>query len=58
MLLEEHYHEAPDVSYADMTARDFDIVLDDVIIKSCLDQTDLADPFDIKEFSVLRIHLL
>jgi hypothetical protein len=52
MLLEEHYHEAPDVSYADVTANDFDVVPDDVIIKSCLDQTELNDPFDMKEFSV------
>ena len=49
MLLEEHYHEAPDVSYAEVTARNFDVVPDDVIIKSCLNHTDLID---IKEFSV------
>ena len=49
MLLEEHYHEAPDVSYAEVTAKDFDVVPDDVIIKSCLDQDEHADA---KEFSV------
>lgn len=49
MLLEEHYHEAPDVSYAEVTAKDFDVVPDDVIIKSCLDQDEYADA---KEFSV------
>ncbi|CAI8053290.1 Ultraviolet-B receptor UVR8 [Geodia barretti] len=52
MLLEEHYHEAPDVSYADVTANDFEVVPDDVVIKSCLDQDELVDPFDLKNFSI------
>ena len=52
MLLEEHYHEAPGASYADAAAKDFDVVPDDIIIKSCLDQDELTDPFDIKEFLV------
>ena len=51
MLLEEHYHEAPDVSYADVTA-DFEVVPDDLVIKSCLNQDERVDSFDIKEFSV------
>lgn len=54
MLLEERYHEAPDVSYADVTANDFDVVLDDAVIKSFLDQTELVTPFDVKDFSVVK----
>lgn len=54
MLLEEHYHEAADVSYADVTANDFDVVLDDAVIKSFLDQTELVAPFDVKDFSVVE----
>lgn len=57
MLLEEHYHEAPDVSYADVTAKDFEVVPDDFVIKSCLQQDDLAYPFDIKEFTVSLLSL-
>lgn len=57
MLLEEHYHEAADVSYADITANDFDVVLDDVVIKSFLNQAELVAPFDVKDFSVIK-HLL
>jgi hypothetical protein len=52
MLLEEHYHEAPDVSYADVTAKDFDVVPDDMVIKSFLDYTELIDPFTIKDFTI------
>ena len=54
MLLEEHYHEAPDVSYADVTAKDFDVVPDDMVIKSFLDYTELIDPFTLKDFSVIE----
>lgn len=54
MLLEEHYHEAADVSYADVTANDFDVVLDDAVIKSFLDQAELVSPFDVKDFSVVE----
>ena len=52
MLLEEHYHEAAGVSYADVTADDFEVVPDDVVIKTFLEQAELTDPFDIKDFSV------
>ena len=52
MLLEEHYHEAPDVSYADVTANDFDVVPDDVVIKTCLNQDDVVEPFNIENFTV------
>ena len=48
MLLEEHYHEAPDVSYAD----DFDVVPDDIVIKSCLDQDEINELTNVRDFPV------
>lgn len=55
VMLEEHYHEAPDVSYADVTAKDFDVVLDDAVIKSVLDLDEPIEPFDVKDFSVFKL---
>ena len=52
MLLEEHYHEAAGVSYAEVTADDFEVVPDDMVIKTFLQQPELTPPFDVKDFSV------
>ena len=58
MMLEEHYHESPDVSYADVRAKEFDVVLDDVVIKSLLDLAEPIEPFDVKDFSVFAAEVV
>ena len=35
-----------------MTAKDFDVVLDDVVIKSFMDLCECVEPFVVKDFSV------
>ena len=53
LLLEEHFHEAAGTSYQDAHASGFDVVPDDMVIKSFLNRTDISDPaYEVTTFPV------
>lgn len=54
MLLEEHYHEVAGTSYTDATASGFEVLPDDIVIKSFTSYVrgEGADGFEVKPFPV------
>ena len=50
--MEEQYHEAAGTSYTDAQASGFEIVPDDIVVKSFLHLTEPVEPFDFKPFPV------
>jgi len=57
-LLEEQFHEAAGTSYSDAQASGFEIVPDDIVVKSFLQHKDTVDPFDFKPFPVRSLFQL
>ena len=52
LLLEEHFHEAAGTSYTDAQASGFDVVPDDMVIKSFLNKTELSEAYEVTTFPV------
>ena len=52
LLLEEHFHEAAGTSYTDAQASGFDVVPDDMVIKSFLTRTELSEAYEVTTFPV------
>ena len=52
MLIEEHYHEAAGTSYSEAQASGFEVLPDDMVIKSFLHKTDPVEEFEMKPFPV------
>lgn len=54
-LLEEHFHEAAGTSYTDVQESGFEVLPDDMVIKSFLNHAtggDITEAFQITPFSV------
>ncbi len=52
MLIEEHYHETAGTSYSDAHASGFEVVPDDIVIKSFLNKGEATEEFELKAFPV------
>ena len=52
ILLEEHYHETAGTSYSDAHASGFEVLPDDVVIKSFLDNMDYRENVQINSLPV------
>ena len=52
MLIEEHYHEAAGTSYTDAHESGFEVVPDDIVIKSFLLKGETTEEFELKAFPV------
>jgi len=47
-MVEEHYHEAAGTSYSDAQASGFEVLPDDVVIKSFLQKRDSSEGAEVK----------
>ena len=54
ILVEEHYHEAAGTSYSDAQASGFEVLPDDVVIKSFLQKRDSSEGFEVKSCHVSK----
>ena len=52
ILLEEHFHEAAGTSYSDAQASGFEVLPDDVVIKTFLDYSDYRENIPINSLPV------
>ena len=52
LLLEEHFHEAAGTSYTDVQASGFEVLPDDMVIKSFLSGTELSEAYEVTTFPV------
>ncbi len=51
-LLEEHFHEAAGVSYTDVQASGFEVLPDDMVIKSFLARSEPTENYEVTTFPV------
>ena len=51
-LLEEHFHEAAGTSYTDVQASGFEVLPDDMVIKSFLTRGEAVEIFEVSTFPV------
>lgn len=56
MLLEEHFHEAEGTSYSDAQASGFEVLTDDVVVKSFLNKGEATEVFEVATFTVSTLH--
>ena len=57
IMVEEHYHEAAGTSYTDAHASGFEVLPDDVVIKSYLQKRDPSEGFEVKPCNVRRLYM-
>ena len=55
-MVEEHYHEAAGTSYSDAQASGFEVLPDDVVIKSFLQKRDSSEGAEVKPCHVSQTH--
>ena len=58
ILLEEHFHEAAGTSYSDAQASGFEVLPDDVVIKTFLDYSDYRENIPINSLPVCKSTLI
>lgn len=51
-LLEEHFHEVAGTSYTDAQSSGFEVLPDDMVIKTFLTDGSSSDPFEVTSFTV------
>ena len=56
-MVEEDYHEAAGTSYTDAHASGFEVLPDDVVIKSYLQKRDPSEGFDVKPCNVRKLYI-
>ena len=56
-MVEEHYHEAAGTSYTDAHASGFEVLPDDVVIKSYLQRRDPSEGFEVKPCNVRSLYM-